>query len=78
MSQYIIADPVAKNVTKLKSLILEIDQQAQILHTKSGSGIFELLNSEIPDVIFINHTLADLSGFEICKKSNSASIRQFR
>jgi PAS domain S-box-containing protein len=71
MGLYIIADPIEKNVSDLEFLILKVDQQANILHTKSGSGIFTLLNSEIPEVIFINHQLSDISGFEVCKKIKS-------
>lgn len=68
MSKYIIIDPANETESKIKSMILDVDQQAEILHLTSGDYSNSFISSENPDIVLLSLDSADLHGIGICNR----------
>jgi len=67
MNKYIIANCVEENIAVLKSMIQKYDQEAEILISNTGAGVYSLLDAQTPKILFINLKLTDQNGADLCK-----------
>jgi len=68
MSKYIIADTSDLSLTSIKSLILKVEQNPEILCTNIEDELFSLVLSGQPDIILINLEHPLLNAIEACKR----------
>lgn len=71
MSNFIILDQLTENFDNLKSVIQQINQQGAIRLSDNLESFFEIVTSELPDLMLINIDQEKLHGLEICTRMKS-------
>lgn len=64
----LIVESSPENVTLLADLLSDV---AKILFTRTGSGVYPLLEKHEIDLVLLEANLPDISGFEICQRLKS-------
>ena len=70
----LIADDEALARKRILKFLGECDIDIQIIESSTGKGTIKVLNSEKPDLVFLDIQMTDMTGFDVLQKVPSENI----